>query len=68
MEGGLGGLRSDFLCCILLLEKPKELLALLFVFGVNMDQFRIGIMSVHGITRADHMKLSEGEQGENAVD
>lgn len=68
MEGGLGGLRSDFLCCVLLLEKPKELLALLFVFGVDVDQFRIGIMPVHGITRADHMKLSEGEQGENAVD
>lgn len=67
MESGLRGLRSDFLRVFSLLEQTKELLALLFVFRVDMDRFGLGCMSVHRIASANDVNLSKGDQGEDAV-
>ncbi len=66
-EGRLGRLGRDLLRRVALLEEAQQLLALLFVFGIQMDRVVVGGVAVHGIARADDVDFSEGDQGEDGV-
>lgn len=67
VEGRLRGLGRDFFGSLALVEETEELLPLLLVFAIQMDGFRVGVVSVHRIASANDVNLSKGQERQNGV-